>query len=151
MSARAPITSPLTAPGEGCQTRRDLHANGSSAARARWVVVVPLEDATLFDYLTKSFASIPDVSVVLERRRGRPAGEAPARDGGGEDRRTQARVVSSFGCAVIRRQPQVVPDTSPSHGRTLLWPNLRITDVLTWTEESALRRADAPPPHARTK
>ena len=134
--------------GGGCETHRGLHTNGSSEARARWVVVVPVEDATLFDYLTKSFASIPDVSVVLERRRGRPAGEAPGR-AGAEDRRAQARVVSSFGCAVIRRQPQVVPDTSASRGRTLLWPNLRITDVLTWTEESSLRGADGPPRNDR--
>jgi hypothetical protein len=126
-----------------------LHTNGSSPARARWVVVVPLADATLFDYLTKSFASIPDVTVVLDRRRSRGGGEVLARDGA-ENRRAEASVVSSFGCAVIRRQPQGVPDESVPRRRTLLWPNLRLSDVLPWSEESALRGADTPPPNART-
>jgi hypothetical protein len=38
---------------------------------------------------------------------------------------------------VIRRPAPVVLDKPASRGETLLWPNLRITDVLTWTEESA--------------
>jgi len=126
-----------------CETRRDLRNDESSEARSRWIVVVPVEDAPLFDYLTKSFASIPDVSVVLDRRNGRAESEASARDGRGQDRRAQACLVSNFGCAVIRRQP-AAPEAPTSRARTLLWPNLRITDVLARTEQSA-RGADVPP------
>ena len=120
----------------------------SPEARARWVVVVPLEDARLFGYLTKSFASIPDVSVVLERRRRRPP-DAETAEYRAEERRTQPRVVSNFGCSVIRRPAPVAPEPPASRPRTLLWPNLRITDLLTWTEESAPRGIDVPPPEAR--
>jgi hypothetical protein len=126
----------------GCETRRDLPNDESSEARTHWVVVVPVEDGSLFNYLTKSFASVPDVSVVLERRRGR-GNEAPARDGRGQDRREQARPVSNFGCAVIRRQPAVAPEPPTSRGRTLLWPNLRISDVL------SARGSDVPPGNGR--
>ena len=115
----------------------------------RWVVVVPLEDARLFAYLTKSFASVPDVSVVLERRRGRPANAVTADDHRAEERRTRPRVVSNFGCSVIRRPAPVAPEPPASRPRTLLWPNLRITDVLTSPEESAPRGIDVPPPNAR--
>jgi hypothetical protein len=132
-----------------CETRRDLRNDESSEARARWVVVVPVEDAPLFHYLTKSFASVPDVSVVLERRRGRAVSEAPAHDGLAEDRRAQAQLVSNFGCRVIRRRPPVAPETPASRSRTLLWPNLRISDILTGTEERALRGVDAPPTNGR--
>jgi hypothetical protein len=106
---------------------------------ARWVVVVPLGDDALFAYLTKSFASISDVKVVVERRHGRPANAVPADERRGEDRRVPSRVVSNFGCAVIQRPTPVVPDTSALPGRTLLSPHLRITDVVTWTEESVPR------------
>jgi hypothetical protein len=140
----------LTARGETCETRRDLRNDGSSEARSGWVVVVPVADAPLFDYLTKSFASVPDVRVVLERRQSRAASEASAHDGRGEDRRAQARVVSNFGCAVIRRPPPVAPETPSSRRRTLLWPHLRISDVVTWTDERAPRGVDAPPPSGRT-
>jgi hypothetical protein len=113
-----------------------------SETRARWVVVVPLEDAALFDYLTRSFAAVSDVRVVLERRRARPA-DSP--EGPAQDRRARAPVVTNFGCSVIRRPAAVVtaaavvPDTPASNGRTLLWPHLRITDVLSWNEETVRR------------
>lgn len=123
--------------------------DGSPEVRARWVVVVPLEDARLFGYLTKSFASIPDVSVVLERRRGRPANAVTANEHRAEERRTHPRVLSTFGCSVIRRPAPVAPDPPASRPRTLLWPNLRLRDVLTRTEESAPRGIDVPPPEAR--
>jgi hypothetical protein len=139
----------LTARGDTCETRRDLANDKASEARARWVVVVPLADAPLFDYLTKSFASIPDVSVVLERRRGRPVSEPAANDRGAEDRRAQAQPVSNFGCAVIRRQTPVAAETAALPGRTLLWPNLRITDVLAWREERSLQGAQTPPANGR--
>jgi hypothetical protein len=131
-----------------------LANDGSPEARARWVVVVPLEDTRLFAYLTKSFASVPDVSVVLERRRGRSANEVTVADRGADERRAHPRVVSTFGCAVIRRPVPIAPapvppDPPASRPRTLLWPHLRITDVLTWTEEGAPRGIDAPPPKAR--
>lgn len=125
-----------------CETRLDLPNEESSEPRARWVVVVPVEDAPLFNYLTKSFASVPDVSVVLERRRGR-GNEAPVRDDHGHDRRAEARPVSNFGCAVIRRQPAVAPEPPASRGRTLLWPNLRLSDVL------SARGSDVPPANGR--
>lgn len=121
----------------------------SPEARARWVVVVPLEDARLFAYLTKSFASLPDVSVVLERRRSRPANAVTADDHRVEERRTRPRVMSSFGCSVIRRPAPVAPDPPASRPRTLLWPHLRITDVLTSTEERAPLGIDVPPPKTR--
>lgn len=108
--------------------------NGPPEAPARWVVVVPLEDAALFEYLKSSFASVPDVRVVVERRRVRGAAEESADNPRG-DRRATAGVVSNFGCAVIRRPSPVVHDPS-SNGRTLLWPHLRVTDVLSWTEQS---------------
>jgi hypothetical protein len=123
-----------------CETHQNLSNNGSSEAWSRWIVVVPVEDAPLFEYLTKSFASIPDVSVLLERRQSRAVGEASARNGHGQDRREKARPVSNFGCAVIRRQPAVAPEAPTSRGRTLLWPNLRIDDVLTWTPPSNGRK-----------
>lgn len=109
--------------------------------------MVPLADARLFAYLTKAFASVPDVSVVLERRSGRPANAVTA-EHRAEERRTPPRVVSNFGCSVIRRPAPVAPEP-PARPRTLLWPNLRITDVLTWTEEGAPRGIDVPPPKAR--
>ena len=113
----------------------------SSEARAGWVVVVPVKDAPLFHYLTKSFAAVPDVSVVLERRRGRAVSETAAHEGRREDRRAQARLVSNFGCAVIRRPSPAVPQApAAARGRTLLWPHLRITDILPRTEQ----RADSP-------
>ena len=123
--------------------------DGPPEARARWVVVVPLADARLFGYLTKSFASIPDVSVVLERRRGRSANVVTASEHRAEERRTHPRVVSTFGCSVIRRPAPVAPDPPASRPRTLLWPNLRLADVLTWTEERPPREINVPPPEAR--
>ena len=105
--------------------------------------MVPLEDAALFNYLTKSFAAVPDVRVVLERRRGRAADAAPD-EGPVQDRRARARVVTSFGCSVIRRPAAVTPaavepEPPASNGHTLLWPHLRITDVLSWNEETVPR------------
>lgn len=137
----------IDAPRRRCDTPREL-PNDDSEAPARWVLVVPFEDARLFEYLTKSFASVRDVNVVLERRRGRSANEVRAHDRRGEERRAHPRVVTNFGCAVIRRTAPVVPDPPVSRHRTLLWPHLRLTDVLTWTEESAPRGIDAPPPKA---
>jgi hypothetical protein len=121
-----------------CETRRDLPNPETSEAPARWVVVVPLADAALFDYLTKSFAPVKDVRVVLDRRRARPA-DAASREPA-PNRRADPRVVSNFGCAVIRR-PVAAPAEAPvSRPRTLLWPHLRIADVLSWPEDSATRR-----------
>jgi hypothetical protein len=111
--------------------------------------VVPLEDARLFGYLTKSFASVPDVTVVLERRRGRPANTGVVDDQRVDERRAHPRVVSNFGCSVIRRAAPVAPEPPAARPRTLLWPNLRITDLVRQTDESAPRGIDVPPPRAR--
>ena len=127
--------------------RGEAPNDGASEVPARWVVVVPVGDSALFEYLTRSFALVRDVRVVLERRRRQPEGAVPADDRGGKERRSQPRLLSNFVCAVFRRPVPLAVDKPAARGETSKWPHVRITDVATWTEESAPR----PTMHSRPK
>ena len=103
------------------------------------LIVVPANDPALFEYLAASMRPVPDVEVILDRRRSRPAesqgGTEPAT---GVNRRRGRPPASAFQCLVIRRpapaaEPapaQPIHDAPTETPRTLLWPALRLRDVL---------------------
>jgi hypothetical protein len=103
------------------------------------LIVVPANDPALFEYLAASMRAVPDVEVILDRRRSRPAEpQAATEPATGVNRRTGRPPSSAFQCLVVRRAAPVaepapaapIPDATTETPRTLLWPALRLRDVL---------------------
>lgn len=75
-------------------------AAGSNGASAhRYVVVVPCDAPDTLEYLMESFKDVPDVEVVLDRRRRSAAASAPQSV---ERRNDHAAAVEAFGCTLVR-------------------------------------------------
>ena len=74
----------------------------------RYVVVVPRSAPDTLQYLTESFRNVPDVHVVLDRRR-------PVTESAGEfiERRGCPSAVQAFGCTLVRVVP--VMSTARKH------------------------------------
>ncbi len=136
------------------------------------LIVVPANDPALFEYLAASMRPVPDVEVILDRRRARPAeSQAATEQVTGVNRRTGRPPASAFQCLVVRRpSPAAEPaqatptdaaptdaaptdeaptDEAPTEApRTLLWPALRLRDVLpeVTTGQAAAPRRPSPRP-----
>ncbi len=100
--------------------------------RARLLLIVSPREAKLLAYLTRAFAGVEGVEVVLDRRRH----ERRLRGGRTPDRRRADRrsmsgepVVSHlFGCRRVRlpSRPSGGARRDRVASRTLLWPGLRL-------------------------
>jgi hypothetical protein len=78
----------------------------------RYVIVVPASAPETLDYLVDSFRNVPDVQVVLDRRRRRPAGTpAPV------ERRVSRWSQEAFGCTLVRLGP-AAPEPASGHTTT---------------------------------
>ncbi len=126
------------------------------------LIVVPANDPALFEYLAASMRPVPDVEVILDRRRARRAeSQAATEQVTGVNRRTGRPPASAFQCLVVRRpSPAAEPaqaaptDAAPTDEatteapRTLLWPALRLRDVLpeVTTGQAAAPRRPSPRP-----
>jgi hypothetical protein len=108
------------------------------------LIVVPANDPGLYEYLAASMRPVPDVEVILDRRRPRPAeSQAATEQVTGVNRRTGRPPASAFQCLVVRRpspaaeaahaalaDDAATSDAPTEASRTLLWPALRLRDVL---------------------
>jgi hypothetical protein len=65
----------------------------------RRLLVVGATKPTLYDYLVRNFAGIPDVKVIMDRRQGE---RRPERHAGGEERRLREGERSALGYTVVR-------------------------------------------------
>jgi hypothetical protein len=67
----------------------------------RYVIVIPVNSPETVAYLTESFKNVPDVEIIVDRRRPSGAAAPPVveRRAGHDRRRTQ----EAFGCTLVRR------------------------------------------------
>lgn len=92
----------------------------------RIVVVVPRREPGVHAYLRQSLACVKDIEVVLDRRAAAVTPPDDRRRAGSKETERQLLFCRLVRCPVEPPAPEPPTSREGAHGRTLLWPDLRL-------------------------